>query len=145
MALAELRAFRRLSGDERHLPLVADCERGLGRPERVLELFASAGAQQLDERGRRELTIVVAGARKDLQQPEASLMLLERETELKTTHIDASLIRLRYAYADALIAAGRDDEGRAWMARVASEDADQITDASERMNVREDPRSLSGD
>ena len=35
-ALAELRAYRRMAGDERHLPLMADCERALGRPERAL-------------------------------------------------------------------------------------------------------------
>ena len=144
MALAELRAFRRLSGDERHLPLVADCERGLGRPDRVLELFAAPEAERLDERSRRELTIVAAGARKDLQQPDASVLLLERDIQLKTAHVDPSLIRLRYAYADALIAAGREDEGLTWMARVAAEDAEQITDAGERMDSSGDSGSLSG-
>ena len=91
-----------------------------------------------------ELTIVAAGARKDLQQPDASVLLLERDIQLKTAHVDPSLIRLRYAYADALIAAGREDEGLTWMARVAAEDADQITDAGERMDSSGDSGSLSG-
>ena len=44
-ALHELRAYRRLSGDQSHLPLMADCERGLGRPERALEIAASPEAR----------------------------------------------------------------------------------------------------
>lgn len=136
MALAELRAFRRLSGDDRHLPLVADCERGLGRPERVLELAAAAEADRLDSQGKRELTIVVAGARQDMGQPAAAVLLLERDPGLRSTVVEASLVRLRYAYADALIAAGRGDEGQEWMTKVAAQDAGQLTDASER---REEP------
>jgi hypothetical protein len=47
--------------------------------------------------------------------------------------VDPSLVRLRYAYADALLADGRTDEGRKWMATVAQQDAEQLTDASERV------------
>ena len=35
-ALAELRTAKRLSGSVHLLPLIADAERGLGRPERAL-------------------------------------------------------------------------------------------------------------
>jgi len=132
MALAELRAFRRLSGDDRHLPLVADCERGLGRPERVLELATTPEASRLDRSGQRELTIVVAGARQDLDQAAASVLLLEQDPGLRSTTVDPSLVRLRYAYADALIAAGRTDEGQQWMATVAAQDVEHLTDASDR-------------
>jgi hypothetical protein len=38
-ALAELRTVRRISGDDSFVPMMADCERGLGRPERALELL----------------------------------------------------------------------------------------------------------
>ena len=37
-ALTELRAVRRMTGDPSYLPIMADCERGLGRPERALAL-----------------------------------------------------------------------------------------------------------
>ena len=37
-ALSELRAARRITGDDTLLPVLADCERGLGRPERALAL-----------------------------------------------------------------------------------------------------------
>src|SRR5690606_29339434 len=32
-ALSDLRAARRITGSEAYLPVMADCERGLGRPE----------------------------------------------------------------------------------------------------------------
>src|SRR5215470_15316910 len=46
-ALAELRTARRLGGGPGQLALMADCERGLGRPERALELARSDAAQGL--------------------------------------------------------------------------------------------------
>ena len=35
-ALSELRTARRLTGEPDHLPVMADCERALGRPDRAL-------------------------------------------------------------------------------------------------------------
>lgn len=131
-AIAELRAYRRLSGDESHLPIVADSERGLGRPERALELGASAAAGQLPTEARRELRIVVAGARRDLDQADAARVLLEQDPDLSTHEVDESLLRLRYAYADALEACGRTEEAREWFDRVAAEDTSGMTDAAER-------------
>ena len=36
-ALAELRAAKRMNGTTDYLPVMADCERALGRPERALD------------------------------------------------------------------------------------------------------------
>ena len=41
--------------------------------------------------------------------------------------------RLRYAYADALLAVGRGEESREWFARAAEVDEDAMTDAAERL------------
>ena len=41
--------------------------------------------------------------------------------------------RLRYAYADGLLATGRRDEAREWFARAAEADEDADTDAAERL------------
>ena len=137
-ALQELRAHRRLSGDQRHLPLMADCERGLGRPQRALELAASPEARTLPPDVARELRIVVAGARCDLGQPEAALALLGADPALSASlpaagaGVDASVVRLRYAYADVLEQLGRTEEAEQWFARVAAIDSDVITDAAER-------------
>lgn len=131
LALGELRTYRRMSGDEQHLPLMVDCERALGRPERALELAASPSARALDPLGQRELRIVVAGARRDLGQQDAALLLLESDPELTSASTDESLTRLRYAYADTLRGVGRIDEASQWFIRVANEDTEQHTDAAE--------------
>jgi hypothetical protein len=46
-ALRELRTVRRLSGSNDHLAAEADCERGLGRPERAIALARSPEASTL--------------------------------------------------------------------------------------------------
>lgn len=135
-ALAELRAYRRLSGDQSHLPLMADCERGLGRPERALELAASDDARALPDEVARELRIVTAGARSDLGQDEAALVLLEQDRGLRSgADQSLSALRLRYAYADTLTRLGRLDEAAHWFGLVADADADGITDAAERLET----------
>lgn len=77
-ALREFRTVTRLSGSHVHLALVADCERGLGRPEKALEVASTPEAKNLDRASRAELDLVVAGARADLQQFDAALLTLDR-------------------------------------------------------------------
>ncbi len=132
-ALAELRAYRRLSGDQSHLPLMADCERGLGRPEKALDLASSPEARKLPADVARELRVVVAGARSDLGQFDAAVQILEQDAGLTSDVVDDSLIRLRYAYADALAGAGRGDDAANWLSTVAGQDVDGLTDAAERV------------
>jgi len=131
-ALSELRAARRMSGSSHQLPLMADAERGLGRPERTLELAASPEAESLSAAERVELAIVVSGARRDLGQPEAAVLALQIP-ELAAAATHAFTPRLRYAYADALLDAGRRDEALQWFARAADTDQDGETDAEERL------------
>jgi tetratricopeptide (TPR) repeat protein len=131
-ALAELRAARRMSGDQSLLPLMADCERGLGRPERALALAGSPDAAKLDAAGRIELLIVASGARRDLGQPEAALLLLQG-AELRPGRRRPWSARLFYAYAEALLAAGRRDEALTWFGHAADADDEDETDADERL------------
>ena len=72
-ALAELRAARRMGSKSPLLPLIADCERGLGRPERAIELARGPEAAKLTGDDADELRIVAAGARADLGQLEQAL------------------------------------------------------------------------
>ncbi len=132
VAIAELRAVRRMSGTDSHLAILADCERALGRPERALELARSPEAAKLATPERMELLIVAAGARRDLGQDDAALVMLQ-VPELEHRRPAGWLARLRYAYADALEAAGREDEARDWFARAADVDDDDVTDAAERL------------
>lgn len=142
-ALSELRAHRRMTGDVRHLPLLADCERGLGRPERALELARSADAELLDGAGRVELRIVGAGARRDLGQTEAAIVALQGP-DLRRAEAAEWGARLLYAYADALLAAGREDEARSWFVRAANADETGETDAAERLAELEGVSFLQG-
>ena len=115
-ALRELRTARRLTGSQQQLPVMADCERGLGRPERALALAGSAEARALDPAGQVEMLIVAAGARLDLGQVEAALVTLD-VPELHRPGRSIARDRLRVAYATALDAAGRHEEAMAWRER----------------------------
>lgn len=132
VALRELRAASRMSGAHDFLPMMADCERGLGRPERALALAASPEVAALDRAGQVEMRIVAAGARRDLGQIEAAVVTLQCR-ELTSTATADWVARLRYAYADALLAADRQTEALSWFQRAAAADAEGMTDADERV------------
>jgi tetratricopeptide (TPR) repeat protein len=114
-----------------YLPLLADCERALGRPERALEIARSAEASQLGQAEAVELRIVAAGARRDLGQFEAALLELQGP-ELESAGEQEWQARLRYAYADNLLAAGRIREAIRWFVAAAEADVEGATDAAER-------------
>lgn len=132
-ALAEFRAARRMTGRLLYVPMMADCERALKRPEKALAYDTADIRSKLDDAANAELTIVMAGARRDLGQVEAALQLLEAEN-LMSRQRSEWLPRLRYAYADALLAAGRRDEAITWFHRTVAVDGDAATDAQERLD-----------
>ncbi|GAA1340049.1 hypothetical protein [Arthrobacter roseus] len=122
-ALRELRTFRRISGSNIHLPLMADCERGMDRPDRALEMARSEEATTLDASGQVEMAIVVSGARRDISQPEAALAALEIP-QLDRNRAFSYSPRLFRAYSDVLAELGRTTEARDWERRAAmAEDA----------------------
>jgi tetratricopeptide (TPR) repeat protein len=131
-ALTELRAARRLTGDPSHLPLMADCERAMGRPERALRVVQSPEASRLSTAGRVELRMVEAGARRDLGETDAALMAL-RGAGLDRARPMPWSARLWYAYADTLLAAGQLDEAQDWFLAVAGVDAADQTDVEDRL------------
>lgn len=131
-ALAEFRAARRLSGQQMYAPMMADCERALRRPEKALAYDTPEVRKHLDDAGNIELSIVIAGARRDLGQFEAAIRLLETEP-LSSASRAPWVPRLRYAYADALLAAGRREDAVQWFHRTVATDGDHATDAAERL------------
>jgi len=131
-ALAELRAARRMGSKSPLLALIADCERGVGRPERAIELARSADAQQLTGDDADELKIVVAGARSDLGQLEQALSILSTP-QLDRTRRGQTPARLFYAYADTLLALGRKDDALQWFINAAAADVEGVTDAEDRI------------
>ncbi len=130
-ALAELRAAKRMNGATAYLPIMADCHRALGRPEEALKLARTPAVANFPPEAKAEMTIVEAGARRDLGQVDAALRTLER-APLTSKSRAAWVVRLRYAYADALEEAGRDTDALTWFHRTHAIDSDEITDAAAR-------------
>ncbi len=131
-ALAEFRAARRMTGNVELWPVMADCERGLGRPEKALDMAGAPEVHKLDKAGQVEMRLVAAGARRDMDQLDAAIVTLQ-SPELASNSVQPWTARLRYAYADALLAAGREDEAREWFAKAVEADKDGSTDASDRL------------
>jgi tetratricopeptide (TPR) repeat protein len=135
-ALAELRAARRLTGRTSYLPLMADSERALGRIDRALGVIAESSRFKLDRETEVELRIVESGIRRDQGLAEAAVVVLQLP-ELRERRKPWSA-RLFYAYADALLEAGRTEQAREWFARAAAADTDGQTDAAERFDDLDD-------
>ena len=109
---------------------MADCERGLGNPLKALNLAGSAEVKKLAKPEEIEMRIVASGARRDLGEFEAAVVTLTCK-ELNNEEEEWA-VRLRYAYADALDAAGRKQEAKEWFWKCARIDADDFTDAADR-------------
>lgn len=77
LALRELRTFRRISGRDDQIALMVDSERGVGRPDRALEVGRSVDRSALPVDVRVELAIAMSGARLDLGEPDRALLELE--------------------------------------------------------------------
>ena len=133
IALKELRAAHRISGDVSMWPVMADCERGLGRPLKALNLAGSDEVKRLAKPEEIEMRIVASGARRDLGELDAAVITLTCK-ELKTENEEWA-VRLRYAYADALNTAGRKEEATEWFGKCAAIDHDELTDAAERAQL----------
>lgn len=131
LALRELRTYRRLTGRNDQLPLMVDSERGVGRPDRALELGRSVPRAELEVAVQVELAIAMSGARLDLGQPEAAL------TELQIPQLDPERAfawspSLFDAYATVLEELGHEDEAEQWWQR-----SDRATIALEQAAIPE--------
>jgi tetratricopeptide (TPR) repeat protein len=160
VALSEFRALRRMTGTDDYLPVMADCERALGRPQAALKIAKEARRKPLEPALAMEMLIVEAGARNDLgQQPEARRVLHQAILDLddrRAAQLGTAAARLYYAYADVLENTGKQPEARQWFDRAARLDGDGDTDADERRDLLdgmlitfddsdpEDPDSVDG-
>jgi tetratricopeptide (TPR) repeat protein len=146
-ASRELRAYRRMSGDESYRAVLADCERAQGRPEVALRLVREALAEHPDRAETVELLLVEAGVRQDLGEVPAARLVLEgalggRPSPTGVDLTDESTRRLASAYAD-LLTATDDPSAAAWLDAVAAaspEEDDDIAFGEEELPVPdEDP------
>ena len=143
LALRELRTYRRITGRDDQLPMMVDSERGLGRPEKALELGRSVPRSSLPVPVQVELAIAMSGARLDLGNAEAAL------NELQIPQLDPSTAfsyspGLFDAYAAVLEELGRNDEAAVWYARaeVAADALDESDDDDEEIEVVEEELDL---
>ena len=72
-ALAELRAAKRMNGATAYLRIMADCHRALGQPDQALKLAKSPSVVNFPAEAKAEMTIVEAGARRDVGQLDAGV------------------------------------------------------------------------
>jgi tetratricopeptide (TPR) repeat protein len=124
-AARELRAYRRMSGDEGYRAVLADCERALGRPEVALRLVREALAERPDAEETVELRLVEAGVRQDLGELPAARLVLEsalggRPRPDTVDWADPAVLRLSAAYADLLATAGQEALADQWHAAVVA-------------------------
>jgi tetratricopeptide (TPR) repeat protein len=139
-AARELRAYRRMSGDEGYRAVLADCERALGRPEVALRLVAEALAAAPDPEEAVELRIVESGARLDLGEDAAARLVLEAElgSPLDPAALppgDAGRLRLASAYADLLETQGESERAMEWLVAIAAADPEGVTGAVDRLGI----------
>lgn len=148
LALRELRTYRRISGSNEQLPLMVDCERGLGRPEKGLELGRSVDRRTLAVATRVELAIAMSGARLDLGQSSEAL------TELEIPQLDADTAYsyspgLFDTYAIVLAELGRHDEADVWGRRAdvaaGALAAVGLDDGDETIEILEEEAEADGD
>jgi tetratricopeptide (TPR) repeat protein len=140
-ALAELRAAKRMNGAHDYVAIMADCERALGRPDRALTLLKNAPRDKFAPPLLAEVVIVEAGARRDRGELDAALRTLEN-AHLNSQSRAPWVARIRYTYADTLLAAERPQDALEWFHRAEAVDVEEITDAGAR--AQEIERSLGG-
>ncbi|MDN5762031.1 MAG: hypothetical protein L0H41_06925, partial [Microlunatus sp.] len=139
VALSEFRAMRRMTGADDFLPVMADCERALARPQAALKIANEARGKRLDPALAIEMIIVEAGARADLGQlAEARRVLHQAVLDLddrRRAGREVAAARLYYAYADTLERLGQESDARNWFDQAADLDAEGQTDAAERRDL----------
>ena len=128
-ALREVRAVRRMRGDSSLRAVEADAERGLGHPEKAVEIIDATDASSLDLAEQVELVLVSSGARADLGQSDVGLVIVDDALAALPSSVDDELRRrLMEVKAQRLTELGRDDEAAEVIAAmpVIAEDAEII-------------------
>ncbi|MGA7689293.1 MAG: tetratricopeptide repeat protein [Jiangellales bacterium] len=132
VALTEFKAARRISGQAEFLAVMADCERGVGRPDKALELAEDESAARLSPDSRAEMLIVTAGALRDLDRDDEALALLQRSLPSRLPQ-EQWVARVQYALGDVLADLGKTEDAVAAFAAAEAGDVEGSLDAGERL------------
>lgn len=131
-ALSELRAARRIGGGPGLLPLMADCQRGLNRPQKAVEMMDTDYVKQLSAEDFNEFIIVIAGAYSDMEEYQKAKEVLEKG-DLDTNRVGTAAARLFYAYAEVMLSLNDVESSKKWFEHAQLADENQETDAAERL------------
>ena len=131
-ALTELKAYKRMTGHSDQNHLIADCLRGLGRPEEAVPLADEVlRDRSAPNEAKAEVVIVAASALADQGRYPEALSLLARAKTREDVAEDYTL-RLWYARGDILAKAGRNEEAAVEFRKIMRHDAAAF-DAAERL------------
>ncbi|WP_337994560.1 hypothetical protein [Microbacterium thalli] len=145
LALRELRTYRRISGSDDQIALMVDSERGVGRPDRALEVGRAVDRSTLPVEVRVELAIAMSGARLDRGETERALQ------ELDIPELDPDRA---FSWSPALFAAraavledlGRSGEAAVWQRRaLVAEEALGASEADRELIVVDDIDESDGE
>lgn len=126
VALSELQAAKRISGQVDLLPMMADCYRALGKPDKAVEILQSKEASKLLVDEYSELVLVAAGARKDQGNLAAAMALVKNNVMIKGKP-EFCALRLRFFYAETALATGDKAVAKEWFAKCLELDpADEL-------------------
>lgn len=131
IALREFRAIRRMNGGEELVPVMADCERALGRHREALKLLEEI-SPQADVALKIEALLVEAGVRDDLGQRDEAIRLLKAAISRRVGP-RMEQARLRYAYANLLELRGDAVSAREWFESANKLDPEGELDTADRL------------
>ncbi len=124
-ALTEYRALHRMTGNDDYLPVIADCERAVGKHQNALRTLRDAQQARLSPAQRIEAVLVEAGIREDLgQRPEAARLLKQAIGANQGGHQEQA--RLRVAYANLLASNGQVEQALEWLASARKHDRNDV-------------------
>jgi tetratricopeptide (TPR) repeat protein len=129
-AARELSAFRRISGTTEQNPVLADCYRAMGKPQRALELCDEIDESRVPPEIAFEGAIVGASALAELGRIDDAITRLER-LELRPKVAEPHHLRAWYVLADLLERRARFTQALEWFEAIGATDPD-VTDAPER-------------
>lgn len=131
-ALTEYRAIHRMGGNDDYLPIIADCERAVGKHQAALRTLREARDAKLSLPQQVEVILVEAGVRDDLgQRPEALRLLKEAISGGRGGREGQA--RFRYAYADLLAEAGEHKAAREWLVSARQYDDENVLQIDNRI------------
>jgi tetratricopeptide (TPR) repeat protein len=131
-ALTELKAYKRISGRSDQNHLIADCLRGLGRPQEAVPLAEEVlRVKGVSNEAKAEAVIVAASALADQGRFAEALAFLGRARTRDDVAEDYTL-RLWYVKGDILERAGRRGEAATEFRKIMRHDAGAF-DAAERL------------